>query len=206
MLTAAPAPANQTTYVIGHKNPDADSICSALAYAAFKAARGETGYVAARCGNSNARIDTILARFNQSLPVYLSDVSPRVRDLMVSEVVTVAPEATCAEALELIDRHNIRLLPVITAQRHVVGTISLPHLGGISFPVSANPAVCAKSDRRFRIWSARSRPRLCTSSTDLQSSQLFTVFTALHSLHSSPQSSALTRSVYSLFLVLAYST
>lgn len=139
MLTAAPAPANQTTYVIGHKNPDADSICSALAYAALKAARGETGYVAARCGNSNARIDTILARFNQSLPVYLSDVSPRVRDLMVSEVVTVAPEATCAEALELIDRHNIRLLPVITAQRHVVGTLSLPHLGGIFIPRLSEP-------------------------------------------------------------------
>ena len=139
MLTTAPAPANQTTYVIGHKNPDADSICSALAYAALKAARGETGYVAARCGNSNARIDTILARFNQSLPVYLSDVSPRVRDLMVSEVVTVAPEATCAEALELIDRHHIRLLPVITAQRHVVGTLSLPHLGGIFIPRLSEP-------------------------------------------------------------------
>lgn len=139
MLTATPAPANQTTYVIGHKNPDADSICSALAYAAFKAARGETGYIAARCGNSNARIDTILARFNQSLPVYLSDVSPRVRDLMVSEVITVAPEATCAEALELIDRHHIRLLPVTTAQRHVVGTISLPHLGGIFIPRLSEP-------------------------------------------------------------------
>ena len=56
MANAAP------TFVIGHKNPDADSICSALAYAAFKEARGETGYVAARCGNSNARIDAILGR------------------------------------------------------------------------------------------------------------------------------------------------
>ena len=145
MLTAAPAPANQTTYVIGHKNPDADSICSALAYAAFKKARGETGYVAARCGNSNARIDTILARFNQSLPVYLSDVSPRVRDLMVSEVVTVAPEATCAEALELIDRHNIRLLPVTTAQRHVVG-----HIGFILVqPLNQAVAQAARVEKRL---------------------------------------------------------
>jgi manganese-dependent inorganic pyrophosphatase len=53
MATATP------TFVIGHKNPDADSICSAIAYAAFKEARGESGYVAARCGNSNARIDAI---------------------------------------------------------------------------------------------------------------------------------------------------
>ena len=82
--------------VIGHRNPDTDAICSAIAYAAFKEARGERGYIAARCGNSNARIDTILARFNQPLPHYLSDVSPRVRDLMTPEVVSVTASATCA--------------------------------------------------------------------------------------------------------------
>ncbi|MBC7367453.1 MAG: putative manganese-dependent inorganic diphosphatase [Undibacterium sp.] len=138
-MPPAANPAANITYVIGHKNPDADSICSALAYAAFKEARGETGYVAARCGNSNARIDTILARFQQPLPVYLSDVAPRVRDLMAAHVVSVAPNATCAEALELIDRHDIRLLPVTDADRHVVGTISLPHLGGLFIPRLSEP-------------------------------------------------------------------
>src|SRR5258705_855637 len=96
------------TFVIGHKNPDADSICSAIAYAAFKEARGERGYVAARCGNSNARIDTILARFKQPLPLYLSDVSPRVHDLMPKEVIPVAENATCRQALERLDRHHER--------------------------------------------------------------------------------------------------
>src|SRR3954469_20075492 len=85
--TASPdlrKPERTPTYVVGHKNPDADAICSAIAYAAYKEARGEHGYVAARCGNSNARIDTVLARFRQPLPYYLSDVSPRVRDLMAA--------------------------------------------------------------------------------------------------------------------------
>lgn len=54
---------NRPTYVIGHRNPDADAICSAIAYAAYKDAKGGRGYVAARRGNSNARIDTILRRF-----------------------------------------------------------------------------------------------------------------------------------------------
>jgi len=142
---AAPAPAApaeatvQPTYVIGHRNPDADAICSAIAYAAYKEARGERGYVAARCGNSNARIDTILRRYRQPLPVYLSDVSPRVRDLMIADVISVSERATCAEALELIDRHDIRLLPVTDGHRHVVGTISLPHLGGILIPRVTEP-------------------------------------------------------------------
>ena len=123
-----------TTYIVGHKNPDADAICSAIAYAAFKEARGFKGYVAARCGNSNARIDTILARFRQPLPLYLSDVTPRVRDVMVTDVVSVQQNATCAEALELIDRHDVRILPVVTEENRVIGSVSVFQLGSFFVP------------------------------------------------------------------------
>ncbi len=138
MTTAPePAPTTHTTYVVGHKNPDADAICSAIAYAALKQARGERGYIAARCGNSNARIDTILARFHTPLPHYLSDVSPRVRDLMATDVISVAETATCAEALELLDRHHVRVLPVTSNHKGVngvVGVVSLAALGGVFIP------------------------------------------------------------------------
>jgi manganese-dependent inorganic pyrophosphatase len=134
-MTAPPImPATGVTYVIGHRNPDADAICAAIAYAAFKEARGEPGYVAARCGNSNARIDSILTRFHQALPVYLSDVTPRVRDLMVTDVISIAPDATCAEALELIEGHDIRVLPVLDPARRLVGTLSIFQLGGFFIP------------------------------------------------------------------------
>lgn len=138
MPPAAAAPATATsstpTYVVGHKNPDADAICSAIAYAAFKEARGDKGYIAARCGNSNARIDTILKRFNQPLPHYLSDVSPRVHDLMTPGVVYVPETATCAEAIELIDRNQIRVLPVTNSRRKPVGYVTMSQLGGIFIP------------------------------------------------------------------------
>ncbi len=127
------------TYVVGHRNPDADAICSAIAYAAYKEARGERGYLAARCGNSNARIDTILARFRQPLPLYLSDVSPRVRDLMATEVISIPENATCAEALELIDRYHVRVLPVTSARKGVVGVVSLTALGGVFIPRVSEP-------------------------------------------------------------------
>jgi manganese-dependent inorganic pyrophosphatase len=137
--TATSTTPAQPTYVVGHRNPDADAICSAIAYAAYKEARGETGYIAARCGNSNARIDTILARFHQPLPHYLTDVSPRVHDQMTPAVISVRENATCAEALELIDRHHIRVLPVTTPRRRVVGTVSLAHLGGVFIPRVSEP-------------------------------------------------------------------
>ena len=143
MTPATPsAPAAPTTYVVGHKNPDADAICSAIAYAAFKHARGERGSIAARCGTSNARIDTILARFRTPLPYYLSDVSPRVRDLMASDVVSVSEHATCAEALELLDRHHVRVLPVTASRKGipgVVGVVSLAALGGVFIPRVSEP-------------------------------------------------------------------
>jgi manganese-dependent inorganic pyrophosphatase len=131
--------ATHPTFIVGHRNPDADAICSAIAYAAFKEARGERGYLAARCGNSNARIDTILARFRQPMPYYLSDVSPRVRDLMATEVISIAENATCAEALELLDRHHIRVLPVTSARKGVVGVVSLTALGGVFIPRVSEP-------------------------------------------------------------------
>jgi manganese-dependent inorganic pyrophosphatase len=142
MTPAAATPAHTSippTYVVGHRNPDADAICSAIAYAAYKEARGEQGYIAARCGNSNARIDTILARFKQPLPLYLSDVSPRVRDLMATDVISIAENATCAEALELLDRHHIRVLPVTSARKGVVGVVSLAALGGVFIPRVSEP-------------------------------------------------------------------
>jgi manganese-dependent inorganic pyrophosphatase len=128
MATATP------TFVIGHKNPDADSICSAIAYAAFKEARGETGYVAARCGNSNARIDAILERFRTPLPLYLSDVSPRVHDMMTPSPRAVTEDATCAEALKLLDQHAISFLPVVSTRRRALGSVTLATLGHFFIP------------------------------------------------------------------------
>lgn len=130
MSSAAATP----TYIIGHKNPDADSVCAAIAYAAYKEARGLYGYIPARAGNSNARIDAILQRFQQPLPVLLTDVTPRVRDVMVTDVVTVPEDATCAEALELIDEHDVRVLPVLSPDQRVVGTVSIFQLGGFFVP------------------------------------------------------------------------
>lgn len=126
-------PANPI-YVIGHRNPDADSICSAIAYAAFKEARGERGFTAARCGNSNARIDAILEKFRTPLPLYLSDVYPRVRDMMVPEPLVVREDATCAEALRLIDQHGITFVPVVSPENRAVGSLTLAQLGHFFIP------------------------------------------------------------------------
>jgi len=122
------------TYVIGHRNPDADAICSAIGYAALKHAQGETHCVAARCGNSNARIDAILNRFGVPLPQFVGDVTPRVRDIMNADVKQVTKDATCAEALALIDQFDIRALPVVNGGGRLAGMISVFDLGQYFIP------------------------------------------------------------------------
>jgi manganese-dependent inorganic pyrophosphatase len=126
-------------YILGHKNPDADAICSALAYEAYKHAIGETHYIAARCGNSNARIDAILEQCKVALPMFIGDVTPRVGDIMRDKVRTVTKSSTCAEALELIDKYDVRALPVVNADNQIEGLISIFQLGEFFIPKPNEP-------------------------------------------------------------------
>ena len=124
----------QPTYIIGHKNPDADAICSALAYAAFKEASGQPGFKPARCGNSNARIDAILGRFGAALPEFVGDVIPRIEDIMHRDPYKVRMDDTCARALELLDLHDVRALPVVGDDGRLEGYVSIFSLGDYFIP------------------------------------------------------------------------
>lgn len=127
------------TYIIGHKNPDADSICSAIAYANLKILQGHKGFIPARCGNTNARIDTILTKFSQPVPLFIGDVSPRIRDIMVRDVVKVHENATLYEALELIDEYDVRVLPVVNDEGQLKGYVSIFQMGDYFVPKFSEP-------------------------------------------------------------------
>src|SRR5215471_11732883 len=111
--------------VIGHKNPDTDAICSAIGYAEFKRRTGMPEAVAARCGDTNDRIDFVLQTFGVPPPRFVADVSPRVSDVMQLRVLSVPPEASAATALNLLDEHNLRILPVLDADQRCRGLVSL---------------------------------------------------------------------------------
>jgi manganese-dependent inorganic pyrophosphatase len=123
-------------YVIGHRNPDTDAICSAIGYAEFKRRTGMPDAVAARCGDTNERIDFVLKSFGVCSPKFIADVSPKVRDVMQPEVLSVSPDATAAEALGLMDQRDIRVLPVLDAKGHCRGLLSLFKLSKFLFPAA----------------------------------------------------------------------
>lgn len=122
--------------VIGHRNPDTDAICSAIGYAEFKRRTGMTSAVAARCGDTNDRIDFVLQTFGIPAPRFVADVSPKVRDVMQTHVQSVSPNSTAAEALTLMDEKNIRVLPVLDEEQRCRGLLSLFKLSKFLFPVA----------------------------------------------------------------------
>ncbi len=120
--------------VIGHRNPDTDAICSAIGYAEFKRRTGMAEAVAARCGDTNDRIDFVLKTFGVPAPKFVADVSPKISDVMQPRVLSVRPDATAAEALRLMDQKNLRLLPVLDEARKCRGLLSLFKLSKFLFP------------------------------------------------------------------------
>ncbi len=120
--------------VIGHRNPDTDSICAAVAYADFKHRTGLRNVVAARCGEVNERTQFVLRSFNVPAPMFVADVSPKVRDVMQSNVISVPPRTTAVEALAVMDERNIRVLPVLDHDRRCLGLLSVFKASKFLFP------------------------------------------------------------------------
>lgn len=81
--------------------------------------------IAARCGDINDRIEFVLSKFGVAPPRFVADVRPRVRDVMQPQVIQVAPETSACEALEIMDKFNIRTLPIVDGDLSCQGLVSV---------------------------------------------------------------------------------
>lgn len=115
----------QTTYVIGHINPDTDSICSAIAYADLKQKITGDTYHAKRAGQINAETQYVLSRFGVQWPSYLPDVRTQVMDIDVERVPGVTRDVSVKEAWETMGKANIVTLPVVDTENHLEGLITI---------------------------------------------------------------------------------
>ena len=120
--------------VIGHRNPDADSICAAIGYAEFKRRTGWPNAEAARCGDTNDRIDFVLETFGVPAPRFVADVSPKIRDVMQTDLVSISSRGTVVEALTLMDERGVRVLPILNAGGVCRGLVSVFKMNKIFCP------------------------------------------------------------------------
>ncbi len=111
-----------------------DSICSAIGYARFKSLIGMQQVVAARAGDTNARIDFVLNKFGVDSPVFLSDVSPTVSDVMDGAISSVKENSPLYEAINIIEREQLRGLAVTDDSGCCVGLLSTFKVSHYLFP------------------------------------------------------------------------
>ena len=108
-------------YVIGHKNPDTDSICSAIAYADLR--QKVTGQVheAKRAGHVNDETAYVLDRFGVEAPKLLTDVRLQVRDLDIHEMPGLKPNASIRDTWERMRQEQAKTLPIVKDDELVGG-------------------------------------------------------------------------------------
>ncbi len=115
-------------YVLGHKNPDSDAVCSAVGYAALMRLQGQPAAVAARQGALRRETAYILERFGVPIPPLITDVRPRVADIMTSPAVSVHQDTSLYEAGQLMQERGVRAMPVVDDEGRLSGVIGTDDL------------------------------------------------------------------------------
>lgn len=117
--------AGEEIHVIGHINPDTDSVCSAIAYAAFKRQMTGKRYTAKRAGQINSETRFVLQRFGVPEPEYLSDVRTQVFDIDVVQVPGVGSDISLKRAWEIMKEGGLATLPVVCKNGQLEGLITI---------------------------------------------------------------------------------
>lgn len=111
-----------------------DSICSAIAYAELKRLMGQENVIAARAGATNERIDFVLSKFGMQPPLLVTDLSPRISDVMEPKVISVRADSPVYDAIQLMEQKRLRGLPVVDENRRCVGLLSAYKITHHLFP------------------------------------------------------------------------
>lgn len=113
-------------FVCGHRNPDTDSICSAIAYAAYKREVAGEHAVPCRAGNVNSQTRYALERFGAEPPRLLADVLPRLSDIMIprGDLFLLLPDQPLADAHRIITENRFSFLPVVDEEDRPLGRIT----------------------------------------------------------------------------------
>ena len=116
------------TIVIGHRNPDTDSVAAAYALAELKKARGGERISAACAGLPGERTEYLFNRFQVPLPPCRNDIYPRVRDVMNNSPLAVKKGHSLIEAISMLEHNRVQRLPVVDDGNRYCGMLSLFNL------------------------------------------------------------------------------
>ena len=110
-------------WVVGHKNPDTDSICAAIAYANLKNQADGNRYEAKRAGELNEETKYVLDTFGVKSPGLITDVGAQVKDIEIRKTPGVSGKISLKRAWEMMKEQNVVTLPVTDKENSLEGLI-----------------------------------------------------------------------------------
>ena len=111
--------------VIGHKNPDSDSICSAICYANLKRKLTGRDYIACRAGEINNETKYILETFRAEAPQLVETLEPTLADVQYRRIEGISSHLSLRRAWEYMRDNDIPTVPVVTPQGQLKGILTL---------------------------------------------------------------------------------
>ena len=121
--------------VIGHRNPDTDSICSAIAYAELKNKTSSLVCEARRAGRMNQETEFVLKRFGVAPPQMCTDVNPKIRDVDYREMPGIPGSTSLRKAWEIMRDQKIDTLPITSADNELEGIITVKDIATANMDV-----------------------------------------------------------------------
>ena len=135
--------------VIGHRNPDTDSICSAIAYAGLKNKTSDLVCEPRRAGKMNQETEFVLKKFGVKPPRMCTDVNPKIRDVDYREMPGIPGSTSLRRAWEIMRDQQIDTLPVTSADNELEGVITVKDIATANMDVF-DTGILAKSQTTYR--------------------------------------------------------
>ena len=135
--------------VIGHRNPDTDSICSAIAYAELKNKTSDLVCEARRAGKMNQETEFVLKKFGVKPPRMCTDVNPKIRDVDYREMPGIPGSTSLRRAWEIMRDQQIDTLPITSAENELEGIITVKDIATANMDVF-DTEVLAKSATTYK--------------------------------------------------------
>lgn len=116
-------------YVIGHKNPDVDSIASAISYKVYKQSSDSGLYIAAAAGELNEEIKYILDHLGFEYPVTVRNVGTKADDLLDdNNIIYVTTDMSLVELGNFMRKHSLKTVPVLDEKERLLGLVTIGDL------------------------------------------------------------------------------
>lgn len=155
-----------TVYITGHKNPDSDSICSAIAYSEYKNLVGDIKAVSVRLGNINRETKFILEYFDIQEPVLLETLKLTVKDLKFDEIAPITPDISLRMGLELMKKNALNSLPIIDEREELLGIVTISDIIQSYIDVWDNSIIGKSKTSIENIIDTLSATPMCVSKSD----------------------------------------